>query len=151
MMTSSNGNTFCVDVPLSTESTGHRWIPPKKVVTRSFDVFFDLRLNKGLSKQSGRRWFEAPSRSLLRHCNTIGPINSLRSAAAYIAWIVKIQSNCEIGILMTLMTYISSGVGKWYIMVYYNLDCLFNSLFMPAKNILPKTEYYWGIPITKGK
>ena len=29
-------------------------------VTRSSDVFFDLRLNKRWSKQSGRRWFETP-------------------------------------------------------------------------------------------
>ena len=40
-------------------------------VTRSFDVFFDLRLNKRLSRQLRRRWFETPSPSLLRHC--IGP------------------------------------------------------------------------------
>ena len=32
-------------------------------VTRSFDVFFDLRLNKRLSKQCRRRRFETPSRS----------------------------------------------------------------------------------------
>ena len=38
-------------------------------VTRSFDVFFDVRLNKRLSKQSGRRWFETPSPSLWRHFN----------------------------------------------------------------------------------
>ena len=40
-----------------------------KTVTRSFGVFFDLRLNKRLSKQSRRRWFETPSCSLWRHCN----------------------------------------------------------------------------------
>ena len=33
----------------------HRWISQKSV-TRSFDVFFDLRLNKTLSKQSRNRW-----------------------------------------------------------------------------------------------
>ena len=38
-------------------------------VTRSFDVFFDLCLSKRLSKESRRRWFETPSRSLWRHCN----------------------------------------------------------------------------------
>ena len=43
--------------------------PSQRPVTRSFDVFFDLRLNKRLSKQSKRRWFETPSRSLLRYCN----------------------------------------------------------------------------------
>ena len=43
--------------------------PSQRPVTRSFDVFFDLRLNKRLSKQSMRRWFETPLRSLWRHCN----------------------------------------------------------------------------------
>ena len=35
----------------------------------TFDVFFDLGLNKRCSKQSRCRWFETPSRSLWRHCN----------------------------------------------------------------------------------
>ena len=43
--------------------------PTKRPVTRSFDIFFGLRLNKRLSKQLWRRWFETPSRSLWRHCN----------------------------------------------------------------------------------
>ena len=34
----------------------------------SFDVFFDLCLNKRLSKHSGGWWVEMPSRSLWRHC-----------------------------------------------------------------------------------
>ena len=42
------------------------WFPSKRPVTRSFDVFFDRRLNKRLSKQSRCRWFETPSRSLWR-------------------------------------------------------------------------------------
>ena len=43
--------------------------PSQRPMTRSFDVFFDIRLNKRLSKQSWGWWFETPSRSLLRHCN----------------------------------------------------------------------------------
>ena len=43
--------------------------PSQRPVTRSFGVFFDLRLNKRLSKQSWGRWFETPWRSLWRHCN----------------------------------------------------------------------------------
>ena len=43
--------------------------PSKRPVTRSFNVFFDLRLNKQLSKQSRRKWFVTPSPSLWRHCN----------------------------------------------------------------------------------
>ena len=45
--------------------------PLQRPVTRSFDVFFDLRLNKRLSKHSRRQWFKTPSRSLWRHCNVL--------------------------------------------------------------------------------
>ena len=72
MMTSSNGNIFRVTGPLWGELIGYRWIsPPQRPVTRNFDVFFDLRLNKRLSKQSWGWWFETPSRPLWRHCNRI--------------------------------------------------------------------------------
>ena len=43
--------------------------PTQRPVTRSFYVFFDLRLNQQLSKRWKRRWFETPSCSLWRHCN----------------------------------------------------------------------------------
>ena len=42
--------------------------PSQRPVTRSFDVFFDLHLNKRLSKQSWGWWFETTSRPLWRHC-----------------------------------------------------------------------------------
>ena len=45
--------------------------PAQRPVTRSFDVFFDLRLNKRLSKQSWGRWFETLSCPLWRHFNGI--------------------------------------------------------------------------------
>ena len=56
-------------------------IPLQRPVTRSFDVFFDLRLNKPLSKQLRRRWFEThcahydvtvmrKSTFVFTHCNT---------------------------------------------------------------------------------
>ena len=41
----------------------------QRPVTRSFDIFFDLQLDKRLSKQRRHRWFETPSRWLWRHCN----------------------------------------------------------------------------------
>ena len=40
-------------------------------MTRSFDVFFDLRLNKRLSKQPWGWWFETPAWSLWRHRNGV--------------------------------------------------------------------------------
>ena len=48
--------------------------PTQRPVTRSFDVYFDLRPNKQLSKQSWGWWFETPSRQLWRHCNATKPL-----------------------------------------------------------------------------
>ena len=45
--------------------------PAQRPVTRSFDVFFDLRLNKQLSRQSGGWWFEMLPRPLRRHSNVM--------------------------------------------------------------------------------
>ena len=43
--------------------------PAQRPATRSFGVFFDLRLNKRLSKQLWGWLFGTPSRPLWRHCN----------------------------------------------------------------------------------
>ena len=51
--------------------------PAQRPVKRSFDVFFDLRTNKRLSKQWWGWWFETPSSPLWRHCND------------YVPWVVK--------------------------------------------------------------
>ena len=63
-MTSTNGNIFHVTGPLCGEFKGD---------TKANDVelwyFLYLRLNKRSNKQSGRRWFEAPSHSFWHHCN----------------------------------------------------------------------------------
>ena len=72
MMTSSAGIIFRVTGPFWGEI--HRSSvdsPLKGPVTRSVGVFFDLRLNKRWSKDSRRRWFRTPCRSLWRHCNML--------------------------------------------------------------------------------
>ena len=43
--------------------------PAQRLVTQSFDVFFDLRLNQRLSKQSWGWWFKMLPCPLWRHCN----------------------------------------------------------------------------------
>ena len=45
--------------------------PAQRPVTWSFDVFFDLRLDKRLSKQTWGWWLEKLSCPLWRHCNEI--------------------------------------------------------------------------------
>ena len=58
--------------------------PSQSPVTRSFDIFFDLPLNKRLSKQSQRQWFKTPSRSLWRHCNDL--------SADKLSWRMRVKS-----------------------------------------------------------
>ena len=44
----------------------------QRPMMQNFDVLFDLRLNKQLSKQLWYWWFEMPSHSLWCHCNELG-------------------------------------------------------------------------------
>ena len=71
MMTPLNGNFFRVTHLLFGEFTGHQWIPLIKACDAELWCFFDLRLNKHLSKQLIRWWFETLLRLLWRHCNYI--------------------------------------------------------------------------------
>ena len=83
MMTSSNGNIFRITGHLCGEFAGLRWFPAQRPVTRSFDIFFDLRLNKRLSKLWLGWWFETPSRSLWRHCNVLYCCGYISSVAIH--------------------------------------------------------------------
>ena len=69
-------------------------------VTKSSDsdVFFDLRLSKRWSKQSRRRLFESPSRSLWRHCNVLCSIPPWEhfSGWALVAWGYMAWASCQI-------------------------------------------------------
>ena len=64
----------------------------QKPMTRSFDVFFDLCLNKRLSKQSRRRWFETPSRSLWRHCNGQAVLAMTTTRCGRVTWLWRLNS-----------------------------------------------------------
>ena len=85
-MKPSNGNLFRVTGPCAGNSSVTGEFPSQRPVTRSFDVFFDLRLNKRLSKQSWGWWFQTPSRLLWHHCNA----NAFISKALWInvAWLI---------------------------------------------------------------
>ena len=68
-MTSSNGNIFALLALCAGNSPVSGDISTQRPVARSFDVFFDLRLIKRLSKHSRGWWFETLSRPPWRHCN----------------------------------------------------------------------------------
>ena len=110
MMTSSNGQIFHVTGNLC----GDRWIPPaQRPVTRSFDVFFDLLLNKRLSNQWWGWWFETPSRPLWRHCNVYLFLrNVLRSLCRFFPmfqgrWVFSDMACQALG-FMTMLTFVAS-------------------------------------------
>ena len=80
---SSNGSISRVAGLFWGVSTGH-W--SQRPMTRSFDVFLERRPNKRLSKQSIRRWFETPSRSLWCYCYCHFDSSSLISRWLTMKW-----------------------------------------------------------------
>ena len=90
MMTSPNGNIFRVTGPLCGEFTGTGVFHAQRPLTRSFDVFFDLRLNKRLSKQPWGWWFETSSWSLRRQSNGKGTGNHNRNRFEQLLAYVKL-------------------------------------------------------------
>ena len=71
IMTSSNGNISALLAICAGNSPVPGEFPAQRPVTRNFDVFFDLRPNKLLSKQSRGWWIETPLRTLWRHRNEL--------------------------------------------------------------------------------
>ena len=71
--------------------------PTQRPVTRSFDVYFDLRPNKRLSKQSLGWWFEPLSPPLWRHRNDMGRLlsGSLRILTALPHWTSNLISSYQ--------------------------------------------------------
>ena len=67
--------------------------PAQRPVTRSFDVFFDLRPNNRLSKQSWGWWFETLSCSLWRHCNVISALGYWTS---FLRWLFSFSLSCPL-------------------------------------------------------
>ena len=56
--------------------------PTQRPVTRIFNVYFDLRPNKRLSKQSWGWWFETQSHPLWRHRNDIETLSTVLAPRA---------------------------------------------------------------------
>ena len=59
--------------------------PAQRPVTLSFDVFYDLCLNKWLSKQSWGWWFEMPTHSLWLHYNEKNNMNTVPALLSFVA------------------------------------------------------------------
>ena len=91
MMTSWNGNIFPVTGHLCGEFTGEfprtDEYPTQRPVTLSFDVFFDLHLNKRLSKQSWGWWFDMQSCPLWRRRNAFTSVLFVDVISSWYLWV----------------------------------------------------------------
>ena len=82
VMTTSNGNIFRVTGLCAGNSPVTGEFPAQRPVPRSFEVFFDPRLNKPLNKQSWGWWFETPWLPLRRHCNVLSHCQGMMAELA---------------------------------------------------------------------
>ena len=97
--------------------------PTQRPVMRRFDAFFDLHLNKGLSKQWGGWWFEMPSRPLWCHCNAMCIITfPLKHSTGTLPW--KIPSVLWVQFLLRN----PSAPAKYkYLSIVWTKCCFHNS------------------------
>ena len=89
MITSSNGSIFRVTGLCAGNSPVTGEFPALRPVTRSFDVLFDMRLDKRLSKQSCGWWFKTSSHSLWRHRNDSVSTAALHNVLSVKYWCTR--------------------------------------------------------------
>ena len=74
--------------------------PSQRPVSRRFDIFFDLRLNKRLTKFSGCRWFQTPSRSCVKYTYSSGTVqyhccSRIINPILVGCWLIYVLSDCN--------------------------------------------------------
>ena len=105
----------------------------QRSVTWGFDVFFDLLLNKRLSKQSRQRWFETPSRSLWRHCNNTELCVYPSSAGPVYIYRIRTLSP------LTILPKISFGCNSFQMQLHYLIECLDLAKYRKIWRDIPNT------------
>ena len=144
--------------PFVRKSTGHRWIPLTKTLTRSFNVFFDLHLNKRLSEQSRRLWFETPSGLSWRHCNAMKISRKTPHSTLVKTWygssLMSVMCERSFAIAIIVLCAISNFIWPRYIKsllymyMYYFIMCISQCQPLTDAPYLPKLfrllHWHWG-------
>ena len=111
-------------------------------MTRSFDVFFDLRLNERLSKQPWGWWFETPAWSLWRHRN-VDCVNSWIAGVLCAWWFIKYPELwimktgfLFVGIVITFQSYIIMGSDVHHFHKYFTFTLYMSSNLNISKIIV---------------
>ena len=99
--------------------------PTQRPVTRSFDVFFDLRLNKRLSKQSWGWWSETPPRSLWRQSNEVKCLlqctQSTRGIPDMYYWTILVRER-TFGMIKTTLKIVNMYLSSYFTVWLYLLQ-----------------------------
>ena len=116
--------------------------PAQRPGTQSFDVFFDLRLNKRFSKQSLGWWFEPLLCPLWRHCNVKAlnhcPLGDAAVILNQIPRIYIVSVSCEIAIRRLPAT-----IPDWWL-----VDAGWGNGLVPSGNKpLPEPKFYFAIHV----
>ena len=128
MMTSSNGNIFRVTGPLCVEFPGE--FPTERPVTRNFDVFFDLRLNKvnnGEAGDLGRN----------RGHYDVSVMNKLKLSSPCVKqyypsdMVISRRTNC----------WCESGIALWVVPIYYAVAVSLRAFRPEISQILIINQY----------
>ena len=93
--------------------------PAHRSVTRGFDVFFDLRPDKQLRKQSWGWWFEMPPHSLWRYRNEISfpgrSVLPMQAAINLVSYCIK-----DIGSHYDFIKWTTNARIGWITMSWFN-------------------------------
>ena len=87
--------------------------PAQSPVTRRFDVFFDMYLNKPLSKPPWGWWFETPSRPLWRQRNHLSDYWCRGDTRSQ-----EISNGCIDLVLLVYFIFINRGVNQAWDWIY---------------------------------
>ena len=116
--------------------------PSQRPVTRSFDVFFDLRLDKRLSKQPWGWWFETTSHPLWRHRN-----DQWRTCNMLLKWVLsltRIKSDLGNAYHLSLIVGFDHGLPCRVMMTSSSA-----SIFCVTGPVSGEFTGHRGIPVTK--
>ena len=128
--------------------------PAQRPVTRSFDVFFDLRLNKQSSKQSWGWWFETLPRPLWRHSNEMFPIGDTPASVRVMAGTATLQAiiwtSYEWYLSRNQCCYLSLYRFKWRKSRYRRVKCIHMKSVLPHDDVIKWEQFprYW--PFVRG-
>ena len=128
-------NIFRVTGPLCGEFTGPGEFPTQRPVTRTFDVFFDLRLNKRLSKQPWGWWFETPSWSLWSQSRGVSTEVG-KNVVIITSFYVKMVTMWNTSWVVSKVISITSFYVKISYDVKYKQGCVKSHHHKPKKDVL---------------